>query len=137
MNIESERKVVIKMILINEKLLKQYEKKGEVLYLLQIGEVENGKRLIKIGTSNNIKRRMKEHERYYKKDIYVLWFKPLKSKWTTLMKEEENKEIWKTFTRFEYQRNDRFYIPDYLWGISVKIRKLHNVSFDVMCIETK
>jgi len=39
--------------------------KNEFIYFIQIREPQE--RLSKIGTTNNIKRRMQEHKRYYKK----------------------------------------------------------------------
>lgn len=124
-------------IFVNEKIEKQYRKQGkEFLYLLQIGEVKDGLRRIKIGTTNDMSRRMKEHLKSYNENIYVLWCKPVNSKWTTLMKEENNKQVWrKEETDWHYLRNDRFDIPCDIVGVDVKIRKKYHVKFDCVCWE--
>lgn len=126
-----------KMILVNEKMMKEMKKTGkEYLYLLQIGEVKDGMRHIKIGTTNQMLRRMKEHRKKYNENIYVIWCRPLRSKWTTLRKEEDNKNLWKqNHKNWIYQRNDRFWIPEDITGLDISIKKKHHISFDCMCIE--
>ena len=57
------------------------------IYFIQVGNPF--KRIFKIGTTNDLLRRMKEHSRNYgtddqKEDIAIIWFKKVKSKWTTL-----------------------------------------------------
>ena len=121
------------MIYVNKKMEREVKKEGEFLYFLQIGEVKNGIRRVKIGTTNNMMRRMKEHSRSYDEDIYVLWCKRLSSKWTTLMKEDSNKEFWKQYTNWTYKRNDRFDIPADLDSVQIKIRKIYEIPLSCMC----
>ena len=60
------------------------------IYFIRIGAPEDN--LYKIGTTNNLRRRMREHSRNYKKPIEVLWVSPAYSKWTTLRVEERTIE---------------------------------------------
>ena len=49
---------------------------GEYVYFIRIGD----ERIFKIGTTNDLLRRMKELLRYFKKIIYILWVSPPYSK---------------------------------------------------------
>lgn len=101
--------------------------KKDFVYFIRIGKPEEN--LYKIGTTNNMDRRMKEHQRYYKKEITVLWQSPPYSKWTTLRVEENTKEIWKKTEGFEYLRNDRFIINPEIRQVKIKVRKVWVVDF--------
>ena len=93
----------------------------EYIYFIRIGEP--AQRLFKIGTTNNIDRRMKEHKRSYKEDIEILGIIPLTSRFTTLRVEERTIEKWKTFDGWIYKRNDRFIIPEDVQQITITVRK--------------
>lgn len=95
--------------------------KKEYIYFIQIGEP--CERLFKIGTTNNINRRMREHERYYQKDVVILGIIPLTSKYTTLRVEQKTIDKWKTFENWEYLRNDRFIIPEDVHQVTITVRK--------------
>lgn len=131
------------MIYLNEKYKTLPTKQAQYNYVIQVGQTDNnGNRVIKIGTTNNMLRRMKEHEKYYanketkeKEDIFVLWFKEVKSKYTTLRVEDENKEDWKGNLNYIYIRNDRFIVPSWVDKINVKIRKNYSVNLNAMCME--
>ena len=97
------------------------ENKKEFIYFVRIGEPHE--RLFKIGTTNNMERRIKEHKRYYKKDIQVIGIIPLTSKYTTLRVEKKMIEKWKTFEDWIYKRNDRFIIPESVKQIIITVRK--------------
>lgn len=102
--------------------LKEKEPKSkEFIYFIRIGEPAD--RLFKIGTTNNIKRRMTEHRRTYKKDVTVLGIIPVTSKYTTLRVEENTKKIWKNEPGWIYHRNDRFTIPPEVTEVTIKVRK--------------
>lgn len=58
----------------------------QYIYLIRIGEPAD--RLFKIGTTNDMHRRMNEHRRAYKSDITVLGTIKVTSKYTTLRVEE-------------------------------------------------
>lgn len=102
-------------------------KKKDYVYFIRIGDPSEN--LYKIGTTNNIRRRMKEHEVAYKKSVQVLWVSPPYSKWTTLRVEERTKELWKTFEGFRYIRNDRFIIDPTIRTVTIKVRKNWVVNF--------
>ena len=96
-----------------------------------------GRYILKIGTTNNLERRRKEHtHNYHKAKDYTLpansefvydWFLPL-SKYNTLRFEEFNKEEWKKLGIGEYVRNDRFACTSKPHGVTIKIRKVYNIS---------
>lgn len=94
----------------------------QYVYFLRIGDPQE--RLFKIGTTNDPRRRMLEHERNYKKPVTVLWLSPkLRGRFTSLKVEEDNKEKWINGTNWEYLRNDRFIIPPEITSIKITIKK--------------
>lgn len=94
----------------------------QYVYFLRIGDPQE--RLFKIGTTNDPRRRMLEHERNYKKPVTVLWLSPkLRGRFTSLKVEEDNKEKWIAGTNWEYLRNDRFIIPPEITSIKITIKK--------------
>lgn len=94
----------------------------QYVYFLRIGDPQE--RLFKIGTTNDPRRRMLEHERNYKKPVTVLWLSPkLRGRFTSLKVEEDNKEKWIAGTNWEYLRNDRFIIPPEVDSIKITIKK--------------
>lgn len=101
--------------------------KTDHVYFIRIGNPAAN--LYKIGTTNNIKRRMRQHERYYGKSIEVLWISPAYSKYTTLRVEEKTIENWRNLEGFEYIRNDRFIIDPKIRTVRIKVRKEWVVNF--------
>ena len=94
----------------------------QYVYFLRIGDPQE--RLFKIGTTNDPRRRMLEHERNYKKPVTVLWLSPkLRGRFTSLKVEEDNKEKWINGTNWEYLRNDRFIIPPEITSVKITIKK--------------
>lgn len=94
----------------------------QYVYFLRIGDLQE--RLFKIGTTNDPRRRMLEHERNYKKPVTVLWLSPkLRGRFTSLKVEEDNKERWIAGTNWEYLRNDRFIIPPEVDSVKITIKK--------------
>ena len=94
----------------------------QYVYFLRIGDPQE--RLFKIGTTNDPRRRMLEHERNYKKPVTVLWLSPkLRGRFTSLKVEEDNKEKWINDTNWEYLRNDRFIIPPEITSVKITIKK--------------
>lgn len=97
------------------------------IYFLRIGEP--CERLFKIGTTNDMDRRMKEHKRYYKKDVEVLGVITVTSEYTTLRVEKQTKELWREIhPDWEYKRNDRFIIPEDVKEIEIKVRKTYKIA---------
>lgn len=105
----------------NLKLYYPPQENKEYIYFVRIGSPHN--RLFKIGTTNNLDRRMKEHKRNYKEDIEIIGIIPLKSKYTTLRVEKKMIDLWKTFEGWIYKRNDRFIIPEEVHQITITVRK--------------
>lgn len=94
----------------------------QYVYFLRIGDPQE--RLFKIGTTNDPRRRMLEHERNYKKPVTVLWLSPkLRGRFTSLKVEEDNKKKWINGTNWEYLRNDRFIIPPEITSVKITIKK--------------
>lgn len=101
---------------------KRTGKDNQYIYFLVVGDPAD--RVFKIGTTNNPRRRMMEHERAYKKEVNVIWLSPpLSSKWTTLKVEEKMKDAWIAGKPWEYMRNDRFKIPANVNQVSITIKK--------------
>lgn len=99
--------------------------KGDCIYFIKIGDTKD--RLFKIGTTNRLKDRMKEHIDSYKKDIEILFISPKYSKYTTLRVEDRTKELFKQLG-YDYIRNDRFIIPPQVEEITIKVRKEYIVK---------
>lgn len=98
------------------------------LYFIRIGEPEE--RLYKIGTANNVKRRMIQHCGYFRKTVYVLWVSPLYSKYTTLRIEDRQKTWWIEHTDWEYLENDRFIIPEGVEDVEIKVIKSYPIKLE-------
>lgn len=101
--------------------------KTDFVYFIRIGDKKDN--LYKIGTTNNVIRRMKQHERYYKKKVEILWISPAYSKYTTLRVEDKTIQKWKQLEGFEYIRNDRFIINPEIHSVIIKVRKEWTVDF--------
>ena len=103
----------------------QKQKNGkdyQYVYFLRIGNPRE--RLFKIGTTNDPRRRMLEHERAYKKPVTILWLSPkLRGRFTSLKVEEDTKEDWIANKNWEYLRNDRFIIPPEVDSVKITIKK--------------
>lgn len=104
------------------------KKKGEYVYFIRIGSEQQ--RLFKVGTANNIMRRMLEHCAYYKQPIYILWVSPNYSKYTTLRVEDRSIQTWKTFEGFQYFRNDRFVIDSSISKVTIKVKKEYEIALE-------
>lgn len=107
------------------------DKNKEFLYVGHYIDKE-GNYILKIGTTNDLKRRASEHTRHYRKSPnYTLpqgerfvydWYHKL-SKYNTLRFEDSNRERWKEMGIGEFVRNDRFRCDRRPSKISIKIRK--------------
>lgn len=97
-------------------------------YMLRLHK--NGETIIKIGTTNNMKRRLYEHLGQYKTNISVLWISPEYSKYTTLKVEDDNKKVYKKRKNWRYIRNDRFAIPKSVTEVIVTVRKEYRIKIE-------
>lgn len=101
---------------------------------------ENDIFILKIGTTNNLERRAKEHTRNYRKsphhtmpqenEFHYLWSLPL-SKYNTLRYEDKNREKWKNENIGEFIRNDRFVCEQKPNEVTVTIRKNYKIALDI------
>lgn len=95
-----------------------------------------GRYILKIGTTNDLKRRRTEHTRnYHKTNAYKLpldaefvydWVLPL-SKYNTVRFEDRNRQSWQEIGIGEFVRNDRFCCPVKPDKVEVKIRKIYEI----------
>ena len=95
--------------------------------------------ILKIGTTNNLERRQKEHTRNYQRtkeyrlpkngNFTYLWYLPL-SKYNTLRYEDKNRENWKNLEIGTFIRNDRFLLNSNVTKVSIKIRKKYEIALD-------
>lgn len=96
----------------------------------------NGHFMLKVGTTNDLKRRKTEHTRNYRrakqytlpqdKDFEYLWNLPL-SKYNTLRYEDKTRKAWQEQSFGEFVRNDRFCCSATPHSVEVKIRKTYNI----------
>lgn len=95
---------------------------------------ERGRYILKVGTTNDLKRRKKEHEAHYKKakentmppdgEFSYDWSLKL-SKYNTLRYEDKTRAAWQADSVGEYIRNDRFYCKSKPDAVEVTIRKTY------------
>lgn len=116
---------------------KEPPKNKEWLYVGHYVDIA-GRYILKIGTTNNLKRRLMEHNRnYHKAPDYTLpknasfiydWYLPL-SKYNTIRFEDINRNKWQEIGVGEYVRNDRFNCghrkPE---EVDIKIRKVYTIK---------
>ena len=98
-----------------------------------------GNTILKIGTTNNLKRRQQEHTRNYKRakeytmpkdeNFTFIWHLPL-SKYNTLRYEDKNREEWKNLEIGTFIRNDRFKLKNGITKVPIKIRKNYEIMLD-------
>ena len=110
----------------------------EFLYVGYYVDTE-GNTILKIGTTNNLKRRQQEHTRNYKRakeytmpkdeNFTFIWHLPL-SKYNTLRYEDKNREEWKNLEIGTFIRNDRFKLKNGITKVSIKIRKKYDIMLD-------
>lgn len=96
----------------------------------------NGKYILKIGTTNDLDRRAKEHTRNYRRAkehtmpptavFEYDWFLPL-SKYNTIRYEDKNRDLWGKMGFGEFVRNDRFCCAVKPVSVNVTIRKTYTV----------
>lgn len=95
-----------------------------------------GQYILKIGTTNDLKRRKAEHTRNYRKtrefqmpetaEFEYIWYRPL-SKYNTLRFEDRNRARWQEQGFGRFIRNDRFYCPIKPTKVTIVIRKTYEI----------
>lgn len=92
--------------------------------------------VLKIGTTNDLKRRQAEHTRNYRKSpehtmppdgkFTYIWHKELT--WlSTLRYEKKNRQKWQEMGIGEYVRNDRFILHEIPPQVEITIRKTYTI----------
>lgn len=98
---------------------------------------KNGNYILKVGTTNNLDRRRKEHTTNYKKSPnftmpkngeFVYDFSLPLSKYNTLRYEDKTRERWQAENVGEFVRNDRFYCPVKPKTVKITIRKTYEIA---------
>ena len=107
----------------------------EFLYIGKYTDTE-GNYILKIGTTNEPKRRQTEHNRNYRRaktntmprenEFEYDWTLPL-SKYNTLRYEDKTKAQWKAENIGEFVRNDRFKCAEKPNTVSITIRKTYEI----------
>lgn len=108
----------------------------EYIYVGKYTDTE-GNCIVKIGTTNDLKRRKYEHNHNYrraknhtlpKEDSFeYIWTHKL-SKYNTLRYEDRNRQMWQDMGIGEFVRNDRFVIAEDVTEVEVKIRKTYKIA---------
>ena len=108
----------------------------EFLYVGHYIDVD-GNYILKVGTTNNLDRRAKEHTRNYRRaKAYIMpendsfeydWSKPL-SKYNTLRYEDRVREAWTEEQFGEFVRNDRFCCTKKPKSVKITIRKTYEIT---------
>lgn len=108
-------------------------KNKEFLYIGHYYDTKN-RFILKIGTTNDLERRKKEHQRNYRRaknytmppeaEFIVDWALPL-SKYNTLRFEDKNRKNWQAQNFGEFVRNDRFCCAEKPASVEVTIRKTY------------
>ena len=98
---------------------------------------EQGEYILKIGTTNDLERRRKEHTRNYRRckncpmpkdtEFCYDWTLPL-SKYNTLRYEDANKAEWQKMGIGTFIRNDRFKCKEKPPSIQVSIKKTYTIN---------
>lgn len=111
----------------------------EFLYVGYYIDTEN-RYILKIGTTNDLKRRATEHTRNYRKNkeytmpqeskFEYLWHIPL-SKYNTIRYEDKNRKIWQDMGIGTFIRNDRFLLDIMPNSVEIKIRKIYTIPLNI------
>lgn len=108
----------------------------EFLYVGHYYDINNNY-ILKIGTTNDLKRRKTEHNYNYRKaktntmprenEFEYDWTLPL-SKYNTLRYEDKNRKRWQELAVGVFIRNDRFVCAEKPTEVEVSIRKTYKIS---------
>ena len=108
----------------------------EFLYVGHYYDINNNY-ILKIGTTNDLKRRKTEHNYNYRRaktntmprenEFEYDWTLPL-SKYNTLRYEDKNRKKWQELAVGVFIRNDRFVCAEKPTEVEVSIRKTYKIS---------
>jgi hypothetical protein len=108
----------------------------ELLYVGHYWDI-NGNYILKIGTTNDLKRRQREHNLHYKKSpnfpmppngSFEYDFALPLSKYNTLRYEDRNRALWIEQNVGEFVRNDRFICEKKPNFVEIRIKKTYIVE---------
>lgn len=107
----------------------------EFLYVGYYIDID-GNYILKIGTTNDLDRRRKEHTRNYRKgktytlppdsEFEYIWIRPL-SKYNTLRYEDRTRAEWQNMGIGHFIRNDRFMLDTPPEFVEITIRKTYKI----------
>ena len=109
----------------------------EFLYVGHYIDVD-GNFVLKVGTTDDLKRRQKEHNTYYahkakkcrmakNSSFEYDWHLPL-SKYNTLRFEDRTKAAWKNLEIGKYINNDRFILAEVPEFVEITIKKTYKIK---------
>lgn len=108
----------------------------EFLYVGHYYDIDNNY-ILKIGTTNDLKRRRTEHNYNYRRaktntmprenEFEYDWTLPL-SKYNTLRYEDKNRKRWQELAVGVFIRNDRFVCAEKPLEVEVSIHKTYKIS---------
>lgn len=110
----------------------------EFLYVGHYYDIYN-RYILKIGTTNDLERRRKEHTRNYRKageyrmpatSEFVYDFSLPLSKYNTIRFEDKNREAWQNQQIGEFVRNDRFCCATKPELVTITIRKTYTIPLN-------
>lgn len=111
----------------------------EFLYVGYYRDTHNNY-VLKIGTTNDLDRRRKEHTKNYRRSINLtmpkdeefkyLWYTKL-SWLSTLRYENKNRQKWKEMGIGRFVRNDRFVLNEVPPQVEITIRKTYTIPLAV------
>lgn len=96
-----------------------------------------GNYILKIGTTNDLKRRQTEHTRNYRRaktntmakdNIFEYDFSLPLSKYNTIRYEDKNRQLWQEMGIGEFIRNDRFICTEKPAEVKITIRKTYTIA---------
>lgn len=101
---------------------------------------ENNDFILKVGTTNDLEVRRKQHNNYYRNkashnrmpkenEFHYIWSWQF-SKYTTLRLEDKTKAEWKELGFGEYVNNDRFLCAETPQEVEVNVRKKYKIEVD-------
>lgn len=109
------------------KAFKDVDNKG-YLYLCYVWDKEIKRERLKVGTSCDVLRRMREHQRDFGGQVRLFWVSPTFSKYTTLRVESNFKDFTRNHLEWDYKRNDRFLVPEGVEVVEVVVRKTYVIN---------
>lgn len=120
-----------------QKIAEKAQKMGKDLFYVGHYVSTDGKYVLKIGTTNDLRRRRTQHNQNYRKakthtlpqgeDFIYDWFIPL-SKYNTLRIEDKVREYFQSIGLGVFVKNDRFVCDRKPEFVEITIRKTYKIA---------